>query len=132
MTNEAVVKRKGGMGKARRKCAEHEGQALENEELENLKEALPRLKVQTGVGRDGFHPKVPLELTKRNKRRSGGFFGESGAEWQMAAASMHDDVLLDSEECHEREADCAYAEVDTLVGSLESAGGGEVAAELPR
>ena len=41
----------------------------------------------------------------------------------MAATSMHHDVLLDSEESQERKADCAYADVDTLVGSLESAGG---------
>ena len=80
------------MGKAlavRRKRAEHGGQTLENEELRKLEEALPRLregelekvsrlyKAKTGQGCDGFHPKVPLDVTK------------------------HDDHLLDSEECHE-------------------------------
>ena len=40
--------------------------------------------------------------------------------------------FFDSEKCHKREADCAHADVDTLVVSLESAGGGEVAAEVPR
>ena len=44
----------------------------------------------------------------------------------MAATSMHDDVLLDTEEYHERETDCGYADVDTLVGSLEGCGCGEV------
>ena len=42
----------------------------------------------------------------------------------MAATSLHDDVLLDSEECHESEADCAYADVDTFVGNFEGSGGG--------
>ena len=49
----------------------------------------------------------------------------------MAATSVHNDVCLDSEECHERETDCAHADVDTLVRSLERAGGGEMAAEVP-
>ena len=49
-----------------------------NEELKECEEALPRLKegdlyktsrlykAKTGVGHDGFHPKVPLD--ERNKR----------------------------------------------------------------
>ena len=49
----------------------------------------------------------------------------------MAATNLYNDVLLGTEECYESETDCAYADVDTLVGSLESARGGEVAAELP-
>ena len=76
-----------------------------NEELRRCEEALPRLKegdlektsrtyqTKTGVGSDGFHPKVP-DLTKRNERRNCGILGEGGAEWQMAATSLHDDVLL--------------------------------------
>ena len=79
-----------------------------NEELNECEEALPRLKEgnrkgvnvvqrqKTGVGCDGFHPKVPW-LDKRNKRRNRGVCGESGAEWQMAATSLHDDVFLDAE-----------------------------------
>ena len=50
----------------------------------------------------------------------------------MAATSVHDDVLLDSEECHEWETECADADVDSLVGSPESTGSGDVAAEVPR
>ena len=50
-----------------------------NEELRKLEEALPRLKgcelekvsrlykAKTGVGCDGFHPKVPLDLTKETR-----------------------------------------------------------------
>ena len=45
---------------------------------------------------------------------------------------MHDDVLLDSEECYEGETHRTDADVDTLVGSCESAGVGEVAEEVPR
>ena len=47
-----------------------------NEELEKLEEALPRLEeceleksvaIAQGVGCDGFHPKVSLDLTKVQK-----------------------------------------------------------------
>ena len=52
----------------------------ENEELKKSEEALPRLKecglekisrmykAKTGVGCDGFHPKVSLDVTKGNER----------------------------------------------------------------
>ena len=49
------------------------GKPWRNEELKKCEEALPRLKEgdlekasrrqKTGVGCDGFHPKVPLDLT---------------------------------------------------------------------
>ena len=39
-------------------------------------------------------------LDKRKKNRGGATLGESGAEWRMTAASLYDDVLLDSEECY--------------------------------
>ena len=92
--------------------AEHGGQALENEELKKLDEALPRLKecdlekasrlykMKTGVGCDGFHQKVSLVLTKRNAGRNRGVLGEGGTKWKMSATSLHNDVLLDTEECH--------------------------------
>ena len=54
-------------------------------------------KANTGVGCDGFHPKVSLDLTK-DKRRNRGVLGEGGTKCDMAAASLHDDVLLDTEE----------------------------------
>ena len=88
-----------------------EEMSWKNEELRKWEEALPRLeecalekvsrlyKAKTGVGCDGFHPKVPLDLT--NKRRNCRVDGEGGTEWQMAATSLHDDVPLDSEERHE-------------------------------
>ena len=84
-----------------------------NGELRRWEEALPRLvesdletasrmyRAKTGVGCDGFHPRVPLDLTQENDRRNCGILGESGAEWQMAATSLHTDVLPDPEECHE-------------------------------
>ena len=49
----------------------------------------------------------------------------------MAATTMHNDVLLDSEEYHECETSCAHANIDSVVGSLESTRGAEVAAEVP-
>ena len=57
-----------------------EDKPWENEKMKRLEEALPRLKecelekvsrlykAKTGVGCDGFHTKVPLDLNKRNKR----------------------------------------------------------------
>ena len=102
-----------------------------NDELRRWEEALARLneselgkgikKVQ-GKDRSGMR-RLPSQssfgLDKRNEWRNCGIYGESGAEWQVAATSMHNDVLPDSEECHELEADCADADVDTLVGSYE-------------
>ena len=89
-----------------------EDKLWKNEELKRLEEALPRLKgcdlenvsrlsrPKTGVGCDGFHPKVLLDLTK-NKRRNRGGSREGGTEWQMAATSLYDDVLPDTEECYQ-------------------------------
>ena len=37
----------------------------------------------------------------------------------MAATSMHNDVHLDFEECYKLKDDCAHANVDSLVRSLE-------------
>ena len=74
--------------------------------------------------------KSPFGVGKRNKRRNCGVLGKDGTTWEMAATSLHDDVLLDTEECHEREADSANADVDTLVASSEGTRSGEVAAEV--
>ena len=59
----------------------------------------------------GEEYKVPLDVTKET-RRNCGILGEGGTEWQMAATSLHDDVLLD-----ESETDCNDADVDSLVAS---------------
>ena len=67
---------------------------------------LASLKSPTGAGVGLFL--TPLASTqkfprfdKANERRNRGVLGEGGAEWKVAAASLHDDVLLDSEERHE-------------------------------
>ena len=57
-------------------------------------------KAKTGVGRDGFHPKVPLELTKETRGAILEFLEKVEQSGKMAATSMHSDVLLDSEECY--------------------------------
>ena len=106
----------------RKECARHwacdesvqnlEDKPWKNEEMKRLEEALPMLKecdlekvsrlhkAKTGVGCDGFHPKVPSDLTEET-RVDRGVPGEGGAKWKVAAASLHNNVLLDSEECHE-------------------------------
>ena len=65
-------------------------------------------------------PKSHIGLDKRNKRRNRGVPEECRTKLEIAATSLYDDVLLDTEDCHECEADCANADVDTLVGSSES------------
>ena len=63
---------RGGCGqKVRREGCPH----LERKHCQGLEECnsenVSRLyEAKTGVGRDGFHPKVPLGLDKRNKRRN--------------------------------------------------------------
>ena len=63
-----------------------------NEELKECEEALPRLKeddldkatrekkAKTRVGCDGFHPKVPPDLTKETRGKSWSSRREGGAE----------------------------------------------------
>ena len=76
-------------------------------------------KAKTGVGCDGFHTKVLLHVTKETRGENRGVLGEFGTKWKVAATSMYDDVLLDTAECHESEANRADADVDTLVRSFE-------------
>ena len=76
--------------------------------MKDYEEALPRLKegdlekasrlykAKTGVGCEGFHPQVLLNLTKETRGENCGVLGEGGAERKMAATSLHHDVLLDS------------------------------------
>ena len=46
---------------------------------------------------DGFHPKVPLDLTKNNR---------ISCRLLLVAGGVRDDFLPDSEERHERARDC--------------------------
>ena len=84
-----------------------------NEELRESEEALPRLKRRPlgkgiesvqGKNRSGMQ-RIPSKsfsgLDKRNERRNCGILGEGGTEWQTATTSLHNDVLLDSQECLE-------------------------------
>ena len=83
------------------------------EELRRWEEALPRLKecdlektsrmykAKTEVGCDGFHPKVPLDLTKETRGEIVELLEKGGAEWQMAQTGLRNDVLPDPEECYE-------------------------------
>ena len=80
-----------------------EDKPWKNEELKKLEEALSVESVR-GKDRSGMRwlpPKSSLGFDKRNKKINRGVLGQGGAEWEMAAASLHDDVLLDTEECHE-------------------------------
>ena len=68
-----------------------EDKRWKNEELKKLEEALPRLKecelekvsrvhkAKTGVGCDGFHPKIPLDLATETKERSWNFWRRSNS-----------------------------------------------------
>ena len=72
-------------------------------------------KYKAGVRR--FPPQSSSGFDQRNEGRNCGIQRESGAEWQVSATSVHNDVFLHAEECYEWEADCADVNVDTLVGS---------------
>ena len=54
-------------------------------------------KANAGVGCDGFHPEVTLDLATE----TGGILGEGGTKREVAAASLHYNVLLDPEQCYE-------------------------------
>ena len=41
---------------------------------------------RTGDGCDGFHVKVPLDLTEETRNRSGEILGESGTKWEVMAS----------------------------------------------
>ena len=87
----------------------------------DLEKTARNYKANTGVGCDGFHPTVPLGL-ETNKRRGGGIPGEGGTVWEMAATSLHNDVLFNPKKCNERASHCTNACDDSLVGSPASAG----------
>ena len=73
-----------------------------NEELRSAEEALPRVKerhleevqrlykAKTGVGCDGFHPKVPLDLTKETRGEIVEFLEkvEQSGKWRQQACTM--------------------------------------------
>ena len=61
--------------------------------MKDMEKASRFYKAKTGVGSDGFHPKVPLDLT-RETRGSGGVLVEGGTEWEVATASLHNNFLL--------------------------------------
>ena len=85
-----------------------------NEDLKKLEEASPRLKdcflgraaglykAKTGVGCDGFHPKVPLELTKATSGEIVEILEkvEQSGKWpQQACTTMF--FLIPENVCHE-------------------------------
>ena len=80
-----------------------EDKPWKNEELKKLEEVLPRrkegvlenasgvYKAKTGVGCDGFHPKVPLDMTKETRREIVEFLEkvEQSGKWpQQACTTM--------------------------------------------
>ena len=67
----------------------------------DLEKASRLYKATTGVGCDGFHPKVPLELTKETREEIVEFLEkvvQSGKWPQQACTTM---FFLIPEECHE-------------------------------
>ena len=119
-----------------------EDKPRKKEQLKKLEEALPRLteceleqvsrlyKAKTRVGCDGFHPKVLLDLTKETRGEVVEIVEkveQSGTWPQQACTTM---FLLIPKNVTSEEADCANVDVDTLVGSSEGTGSGEMAAEV--
>ena len=77
-----------------------------------------------------FSSGSPAGLGERDEDRSDGIIGEGGTVWEMAATRLHNNVLFDSDECHERGAYRAYAHDDSLEGSPASARGCEEATNI--
>ena len=114
---DCCAAKRGKNGQKHWQCDEEvqnvEEKPWKNEELRSAEEALPRpkeclleevsrlFKAKTGVGCDGFHPEVPLDLTKETRGEIVEFPEKVEESGKVAATSMQDDVLLDSEECHE-------------------------------
>ena len=67
-----------------------------NEELRKGEEALTRLKKCECTKQ---RQELAAGSDKRNERRNRGILAEGGTEWKVTATSLHNDVLLDSEEC---------------------------------
>ena len=108
--------------------------------MKNFEEALPRwsegdlekasrlYKAKTGVGCDGFHPKVPLDLTKETRGENVEFLEkvEQSGKWpQQACTTMF--FLIPKNVTN-----CADSDVDSLVGRPGSTRSGEVTAEVSR
>ena len=89
----------------------------------DLKKAARNCKAKTGVGCDG---KVSLDVEKETRGEVGAFLEKV----EMAVTSLHNDVFLDFEKCHERAARCAHAYDHSLVGSVASARGLEMATKV--
>ena len=89
-----------------------EDKPWKNEELKKLEEALPKREECDLEKASGLYKAIKewdatglsensLGLDTRNKKGHCRVPGDRGAERQMAATSMHEDVLLDSDECPE-------------------------------
>ena len=111
-----------------------EDRPWKNEELEKLEEASPRLKecdlekvselykAKTGVGCDGFHQKIPLDLTKETR----------GKVVELIEKVEQRMFFLIPKNVTSEIPFCAHANADSLVGSLESARSGQVTADVSR
>ena len=64
-------------------------------------------KAATGLGCDGCHSKVLLDLPEEPREEIDKFPGKSGTVWEMTATRLHDDVQLNSKDRHERAAHCS-------------------------
>ena len=86
------------MGK--RRIEEIRGSAAPRLKACGLEKLSKLYKAKTGVGCDGFHSKIPLDLTKETRRETLEFLEkEQSGKWpQQACTTM---FFFDSEECHE-------------------------------
>ena len=108
---------------------------MENEELKKFEEALPRLKecdlekasrlykAKTGVERDGFHPKVPLDMTKATRGAIVEFLEkvEQSGKWPQACTTIF--FLIPKNVTSER----PIVLMPTLIRWWEASGAPEVA-----
>ena len=72
-----------------RKCG---GSTAKAERVSRLEEVSSLFEAKKGVGCDGFHPKVPVDLTTETRGEVVEFLEKVEQSGKVAATSVHDDV----------------------------------------
>ena len=87
-------------------------------------------KAKTGSGVRWLSSQSSGGFDEENKRESGGILEEGSAVWAMAAASVHNDVFIESEERYDRASYCAHAYDGSLVRSFARSRGYEMNTQI--
>ena len=78
---------------------QEEDEVLPPTRIKELQHADRGYESSTGVGTDGFHPKLPRDLTEEGCAMIIDILTKVEAVWILARAGKHSDVSLDSKDC---------------------------------